>query len=103
MVMSVFGAAGVGFFAVLIIGKLFSMMGRIQSSGNVDIRNAIGQEGSVYLTIPAKGRGKVRVSVQKRMRIYDAVCEGANVIKSGESIEVVKVISGNVLVVKKLG
>ena len=62
----------------------------------------VGQEGTVYLTIPGTGTGKVNVSVQKRLKVFNAISEGDQEIKTGEQIRVVRVVPPNVLVVEKL-
>jgi membrane protein implicated in regulation of membrane protease activity len=95
------GAVIAGFITLLAIGKLFSMMKSMQSSGTINVRNAIGQEGSVYLTIPAEGTGKVQVRVQERLREFEAVSENKQEIKTGEKIKVLRVVSGNTLIVRK--
>jgi membrane-bound ClpP family serine protease len=77
-------------------------MKNLQSSGTIDVQNAVGQEGTVYLTIPADGTGKAQVTVQDRLKVYEAVSEYGEEIPSGERIKVVKVVSGNILVVEKM-
>lgn len=99
---SILGAVIGGAVTVWVVGKVFAMMTRFQSSGTLDMRNAIGQEGSVYLTIPAGGAGKAQVAIQNRLTVIDAVTEGNEAIKTGQRIRVVKVIEGNVLVVEKV-
>ena len=66
------------------------------------VANAIGQEGSIYLTIPAGGVGKVQVTVQDHLRIFSAVARKQGRIRTGERVTVVGVSSGNTLVVEKL-
>lgn len=66
------GALGGG-ATVWLIDRIFRMFSKLQHSGTIDMRHAIGQEGSVYLTIPGKEPGKVRLDVQGRMRVLDAV------------------------------
>ncbi len=97
-------AAGLvaGLFAVWVITKLFSMMKDLQSSGTLDLANAVGQEGSVYLTISAEGRGKVQIAIQGRLQEFEAVSEQKVDIKTGERIRVLKVVSGNVMSVEKV-
>jgi membrane protein implicated in regulation of membrane protease activity len=95
------GAILAGFVTLLAIGKLFSLMKSMQSSGTINVRNAIGQEGTVYLTIPAEGTGKVQVRVQDRLREFEAVSENKQEIKTGEQIKVLRVVSGNTLIVRK--
>ena len=74
----------------------------MQADGTIQLDNAVGQEGSVYLTIPEGGSGQVRVTVQGALKIFDAVSESGGEIPTGENIKVTKVISGSTLVVRKI-
>ncbi len=100
-IVSILAAVGAGLFAVWVITKLFSMMKGLQSSGTLDLANAVGQEGSVYLTIPAEGRGKVQVTIQGRLQEFEAISEKKVDIKTGQQIRVVRVVSGNAMSVEK--
>jgi len=98
---AIFGAVLWGLFTLWIVAKLFQFMRNLQSSGTIDIRNAVGEEGTVYLTIPADGTGKAQVTIQDRLRVMDAVCQQGEEIKTGESIRVVRVVGDSTLVVEK--
>ncbi len=99
--LAILAAFAAGMLALYVVAKLFAFMKGLQSSGTVDLRNAVGAQGSVYLTIPAGGIGEVQVAVQERLRIYEAKAEGGEEIKTGQNVRVVKVVGGNVLVVQK--
>ena len=91
-----------GLFTVWVIGMIFTLMGKLQSSGTLQIKNAIGQQGSVYLTIPATGSGQVQIAVQGSLRIFDAVSGEKKKISTGETVKVTNVIDNKTLVVIKL-
>ena len=95
------GALAAGSGTVWLIGKLFSSVKKLQSSGTLDNAAAIGEQGSVYLTIRAGGRGKVQVSLKGRLREFEAVAKDGSEIKTGERITVTDV-NGSVLVVEKV-
>ncbi len=100
---SLFGAVAGGLVTVWIMKIIFEAAMKLQSSGTLDLKkNAIGQEGTVYLTIPADGPGKVRVAVQNHLKVFNARTKDGQEIKTGEEIKVVNVVSGNILVVSKL-
>ena len=99
---SLLGAMCAGAFSFWVIGKIMHLMKGLQSSGTMTVANAIGQEGSIYLTIPAGGVGKVQVTVQDHLRIFSAVARKQGRIRTGERVTVVGVSSGNTLVVEKL-
>lgn len=95
------GATIGGLISVWGIAQIYLIMRRLQSSGNLNISNAVGSEGTVYLTIPADGSGQVQVSYQGQMHIDDAYSEAGVELATGERIEVVSVRGGNTLVVRK--
>jgi membrane protein implicated in regulation of membrane protease activity len=99
--LSLAGAVAAGLGAVWVIGKLFSMVAKLQSSGTIDINRAVGAQGKVYLRIPEKGTGRVLVTVNNSLREYDAQSNDSKEIASDTPIRVVWV-DGNVLVVERI-
>jgi membrane protein implicated in regulation of membrane protease activity len=95
------GAFGAGVLALVAMAKIYMLMNRLQSSGNVDMKNAVGQEGTVYLTIPANGSGQIQVTVQGKMHVVDAIDKQAGELKTGERVVVTGVRGGNTLIVEK--
>lgn len=87
-----------GAFAMWAIAQAFRAMARLQSSGNLDLRHAIGKEGVVYLTVRPGGGGQVRVSVQGRLGVYEARSEDEQEIATGAGIRVVDVQAGQLIV-----
>lgn len=90
-----------GLFTFWIIAKLFSSMTKLQSDGTLKLSNAIGQQGKVYLTIPAEGTGQVQVAFQGRLMIYDAISANKEEIKTGDQIVVIDIAGGNIFVVER--
>ena len=76
-------AAGVA----TLIGIAFLMRGiyKLQSSGNIDISNAIGKVAQVYIPIPAAGAGsgKVTITLQEKFCEYTAITAAAEDLKTG--------------------
>lgn len=100
-VLSFLGAFVIGAASVWVIGRIFAFMKKLQSSGTTDMGKAVGQRGSVYLTIPADGVGKVRVAVNNRLGVFDAVTEAGRSLATGTAIQVVRVMEDHTLVVKQ--
>lgn len=98
---SIVGGTGAGLITVWVLGKIFLMMMHLQSTSELNVEEAVGQEGTVYLTIPPEGAGKIQVTVRGSLRVYDAVSEGSVEIKTGERILVSRVIHENVMVVTR--
>ncbi len=88
---------GVGIAWLLVLG--LKALYQLESSGNVSVKDAVGLEGEVYVRVPAmgEGSGKVRVVIDERQRIYNAVTEGEEISRS--SRVVVTHVVGNTLTV----
>ncbi|MEM7231654.1 MAG: hypothetical protein AAF517_05750 [Planctomycetota bacterium] len=81
-----------GFAAFYLVGYMWMMLYRLESSGNVKIRNAVGTTGRVYLSIPSGGRGKVTLTIQGRTVEYNALTDNEEPITTGASVRVVSII-----------
>lgn len=100
-VFAIAGAFAAGMASVWLIAKVMILVSKLQSSGTIDLRTAIGQEGTVYLRIPEEGTGKVNVTVQGRLKVMEALSNKKEEIKTEGRIIVVDVVN-NVLVVEGL-
>ncbi len=92
----------IGTVMMLFTAWLFFTLIKLQESGTMKLSNALGQQGEVYITIPAKkqGEGKVQIIVQGSYKTLDAMTEDTEEIVTGTFIEVVEIING-VLIVKR--
>ncbi len=93
-----------GMITLVLVAFAMRGIARLQSSGNLDIRNAIGKVGQVYLTIPADGKsaGKVNLTVQEQFKEFSAMTVGNEPIKTGEYVRVVSVSDTGVLMVEPI-
>jgi membrane protein implicated in regulation of membrane protease activity len=99
---SVLGGAIAGLFTTWVIGRIFVFMKKLQSDGTLSNDKAIGQEGTVYLTIREGKTGQVQIAFQKRLRHLDAIAEDGGEIPTGDRVKVIRVINGTTLSVRKL-
>jgi hypothetical protein len=99
---AILGAVGAGFIMALLIQKSYEFMFGMQSSGNVDYKLAVAQEGTVYLTIPQEGEGKVQIIFQNKQMVLNAVSADKAELKTGSRIRVKEVTSSNVLIVEQV-
>lgn len=78
-------------------------MQRLQQSGNIITKNAVGKTGNVYLRIPAerKGAGKVHLLVQEKYAEFEAMTDSHNEIATGSQVRVVGALSNNILLVRR--
>lgn len=100
-VWSLVGGLGAGALTAWATGMIFLSMRSLQSEGTLSIKNAIGQAGVVYLTIPAGGSGVINVTVQGAQRTLDAVSEDGQSIPTGKIVRVVGISAGTLLVVRE--
>jgi len=96
------GAVG-GVAMVWLLMILLRFIHSLQASGNINVRNALDAEGGVYVSIPGDGkRGQVRVIIDGRQRIFNAISEDNAPIDSKQRIKVTKVNNDNTLTVRTL-
>jgi len=100
VIISLVGAVAAGLATVWVMSRIMAYAKGMQSSGTLDNTSAIGGTGTVYLTIPEDGTGRVTVTFKNRSREFDAVSQDKKEIKTGERIKVVWV-DGSVLVVER--
>ncbi len=96
------GGVAAGLVTMLATAKVVLEMQRLQSSGTLQMENAIGKVGRVYLTIPEEGSGKVSIVVQGGLRELEAISANKERIPTGESVRVVKLVGNRVLVVERI-
>lgn len=96
------GAVVAGLLTVWITDRLFRSFGRLQHSGTLQMKNAVGQEGTVYLTIRPSEKGQVQVTVQGRLLTLDAVSKDEGEIATGTRVKVVELSGDSTLVVQKI-
>jgi len=80
-----------GAIAVWVIAKLFSLAGRLQSVGNLDVNKAVGCHGAVYMQIPKGASGRVVINIAGRQREMDALHVNGEEIATGTQVVVVKI------------
>ena len=91
-----------GLATVWVIGKLFQMAGSMQSSGTISpTAGILASTGTVYLTIPKGGTGRVTINVRNRLREFDAVSVNGEELSTGTAVQVIDV-SGNAVVVQSI-
>lgn len=74
---------------------------KLQQDGTLDLRNAVGRSGSVYLTVPPQrsGPGKVNVLVQEQFWEFEAVTDSETPIPTGAEVEIVGLVDDEILLV----
>ncbi|MBQ7647234.1 MAG: hypothetical protein IJS94_08200 [Clostridia bacterium] len=92
-----------GAAAMLITALVLKFALKLQSDGTMDIKNALGVSGTVYITVPAerKDKGKVNLVLQGQYGEFDAVTDEKDALTYGTEVTVIGVSGANTLVVKK--
>jgi membrane protein implicated in regulation of membrane protease activity len=90
-----------GGLMIEVMKKLFQWAGHLQSSGTLNLENAVGLEGTVYLTIRPGKAGKVQLTVQGRLAVLDAVTEQQEELKTGQTVRVAGISAGRLVVEKR--
>jgi len=93
-----------GFAAMLSIALIFKASMKLQHSGNMDIRNAVGRTGQVYLTVPGNGSGvgKVNVTFQEQLTELSAITWESEPIPTGAYVPVEKLVDGETVSVTRI-
>lgn len=83
-------AVGAGFVWLFFYVRRQTM--KLESNGAFDISRTLHKSATVYLHIPAQGRGKVQVSEGGSVQELDAVSEGGDDLPSGTLVHITEVI-----------
>ncbi|MBO5273500.1 MAG: hypothetical protein J6I45_02685 [Clostridia bacterium] len=81
----------VGFAALVGCALLIKLILKLQSNGNIQLSNAIGKVGQVYIPIPPQmsGSGKVNITIQDKYTEVTAMTSEGEPLKTGEMVRVV--------------
>lgn len=101
--LAAFLAIQIGVIGMVVVALILRSALRLQYDGTLDLRNAVGRAGTVYLTVPARrgGCGKVNVLVQEQLREFEAVTEEAEPIPTGEKVLVTGLAGEDTLLVSR--
>lgn len=93
-----------GFAMLVIMGYAMKMISKLQSSGNIDIGNAVGKVGQVYLPIKPNGAaaGKVNITIQGKYSEFSAITTADQILATGSYVRVVAVDEAGTLVVEPI-
>ena len=91
-----------GLIMMVLVGLLMFYMRKLNHSGTLKMKNALGAIGEVYTTIGAERSkiGKVQVKVQSALRELEALTDHNTDLKQGMVVKVVEVTSNGILIVE---
>ncbi len=93
-----------GSVMMAIMALLFYGMSKMVESGTLNMKNAIGAIGEVYLPIGKERAtmGKIQVKVQGALRELEALTDDMEDLQRGVVVKVTEVINDEILLVEKL-
>jgi len=96
-------ACAAGFAAMFAMYKLMRAIYDLQSEGNIDIRNAVGEPATIYIPVPADGagKGKIQITLQGRTMEYEAVSDDTETLTTGTAVVVDSVLSNELVKVAR--
>jgi len=97
-------AVFVGVSAMLLASIAIRLALKMQTSGNINLNNAVSQTAEVYIRIPSArtDKGKVTMLLQERFVELDAVTDSDIDLKPEEKVEVIGLEGNDCLVVRPL-
>ena len=101
LIASAFGIV-VGAISAYLLALAFRATYKLESSGNLDYTNAIGQIGTVYIRVPKSkiGKGKITLTIQERYIEVDAMTEWDQDLMPKTIVEVIGIEDTTTLIVK---
>lgn len=100
--MALFLSLLVGFGMMVAIYFMMRTLMKMEDSGSLDYANAVGQMGTVYVTIPPVKRpgGQVETMIQGRLVTAEALQRGSEPLKPGTKVQVVEKVGASTLIVE---
>jgi hypothetical protein len=95
-------ATASGLAAMYGVHWLMRSIRRLSEDGTVRIERSVGKAGTVYLTIPAKGKGpgKIQFKLQNRLVQYQAITDHEDPLPSGSKVQIVGIVGKSMLQVE---
>ena len=99
------GGFGVGLILMFSVVFLMRFVYSLKENGTVDLNNAVGQVGTVHVSVPPSesGAGRVRVMVQGRLKVVSAHTRSVERIPVGRKVTVQRLLDPVTLLVEPLG
>ena len=89
-----------GLGAMVVLALMLRGALGLQSDDTMDLKNALGLCGTVYLTVPPRrqGTGKITLVLQGQLGEFEALTDEPEPLKTGQSVQVIG-LSGPIMVV----
>jgi hypothetical protein len=92
-----------GLAMMLIMAGIYYLLSTMVDDGTLNVNNALGRIGEVYINIPPNGEGigKIQINIQGALREMNAMTKEQEILKNGTVVKVIEVIDGHILLVTK--
>ncbi|MEO9967928.1 MAG: hypothetical protein ABJF11_19205 [Reichenbachiella sp.] len=92
-----------GIIMMAVMGGIFYLLGKANTSGTIKMKNAIGAVGEVYMEIRGSrdNIGQVQIQVQGTLRTLEAITDDEDTLRPGAVITVKEIATNNILIVTK--
>lgn len=93
---------GFGLLTMYLVARLLFASRRLTENGTLNLRNAVGESGTVYIPVPAGGQGEGKMNLYLQGRYVEASCISfeSETLPTGATVRVTDV-RNNLLVVEK--
>lgn len=93
-----------GCAALVLVALIIKWSLSMQEDGNLTLKSAIAQTGSVYITIPPErsGSGKVTLTLQEQFMELEAMTDSETPLPTGTQVQVTGVAGGSTLIVRPI-
>lgn len=90
-----------GLLFMFLVAFLIRAMSKLSDDGSISVQSTLGCSGTVYLTIPPKGKGhgKINITIGGQFCEYDAITDSPVPVPTGAQIRVIDV-RGDMVVVE---
>ena len=100
--MAILTGCALGVLTMYLVARLMFASRRLAENGMIDVQNAIGESGTVYIPIPAKGHGEGKINLYLQGRYIEVNCISNEdvMIGTGAAVRVIDVCNGLLIVEK---
>jgi hypothetical protein len=102
--MVIFVASISGVIMMTIMATMFYFISKLSDSGTLNMKNALGGIGEVYLTIGANRSsiGKINIRIQGALREVEALTDEQEDLKQGMVVQVEHIETNGIVIVNKI-
>jgi len=86
--------------SMVLVALVVNLIRRLAETGTMRLSTAVGKIGTVYMEIPARGAGQVRVTVSRVTSYVSARARGGEQLDAGTPIRVVRLLGSNTIEVE---